>query len=199
MCQNKGVKKIIELRTRGAKPHDPSERAARVTAAVRALEKIGAAFSVADVAERADVSRATIYRCADLRAIVGAKGDGPRLVDAAIHDKLTAKHAALKVKHRDLKRQITETETSWGEMRDRAKLAEQKLAVSERRAEALAAQARGGSGGSLGAVAAHLGTEEMRRARRLLARALHPDLFAQDAATAALATELLKTLNALAE
>ena len=84
-------------------------------------------------------------------------------------------------------------------MRERARTAEAKLAAAERRADALAAQARGGIGGSLGAVAVKLGPEEMRRARRVLARALHPDLFAQDAATAALATELLKTLNALAE
>lgn len=199
MCQNSGVKKTKEMRTRGAKPHDPQARAARVTAAVRALEKIGAAFSIADVAERADVSRATIYRSPDLRAIVGAKGNGPRLVDAVVHEKLLAKQDSLKVRNRDLRRQLTEAEAGWAEMRDRAKLAEGKLAVSERRAEALAAQMRGGLGGSLGAVAAHLGAEEMRRARRILARALHPDLFTQDSATAALATELLKTLNALAE
>ncbi len=199
MCQNKAVKKIKEVRTRGAKPHDPQTRAGQVTAAVRALEKIGAAFSVADVAERAGVSRATIYRCAELREIVGAKGDGPRLVDAAVHQKLAARLDTLKAKTRDLKRQIADAESSWEEMRDRAKLAEQKLAQAERRAETLAAQVRGGTGGALGAVAGHLGPEERRRARRILARALHPDLFAQDDATAALATELLKTLNALAE
>ncbi len=84
-------------------------------------------------------------------------------------------------------------------MRDRAKLAEQKLAAAERRADALAAQMRGRIDGALGAVAAHLAPEERRRARRILARALHPDLFAQDSAASALATELLKTLNALAE
>ena len=193
------MKKTKEIRTRGAKPQDPAARAARVAAAVKALQKIGAAFTVADVAERAEISRATLYRSADLRALVGTKGDGPRVVDAALHEKLTARHTALKAKNRDLRRQLTDAETGWDEMRDRAKSAEQKLAASERRADALAAQARGVTGAALGSLAAHLGTEELRRARRVLARALHPDLFAQDSATSALATELLKTLNALAE
>jgi hypothetical protein len=39
----------------------------------------------------------------------------------------------------------------------------------------------------------------VRRARRLLARALHPDLFTDEPGAAALATELLKALNAVAE
>jgi hypothetical protein len=199
MCQNRGVKKTKDIRTRGVKPQDPDARAVRVKAALKELQRIGAAFSVADVAERAGISRATLYRCADLRALIGAKGDGPRTVDAALHEKLTAKHEAAKAKSRDLRRQLADAEAGWEEMRERALAAEQKLAASERRAEALAAHARSGSHGSLGAIAIKLGPEEMRRARRVLARALHPDLFAQDAATAALATELLKTLNALAE
>jgi len=199
MCQNKGVKKPKDIRTRGAKPQDPDQRAMRVKAAVRDLERIGAAFTVAEVAERAGISRATLYRSADLRTLVGAKGDGPRLVDAALHDKVCARHEAQKAKTRALRRELAETEASWEEMRERARSAETKLAAAERRADALAVQARGGIGGSLGAVSVALGPEEMRRARRVLARALHPDLFAQDGATAALATELLKTLNALAE
>ena len=94
MCQNKRVKKTKDIRTRGVKPQDPDTRAARVKAALKDLQRIGAAFSVADVAERAGISRATLYRCADLRALVGAKGDGPRTVEAALHEKLTAKHEA---------------------------------------------------------------------------------------------------------
>ena len=166
---------------------------------MRDLQRIGATFSVADVAERAGISRATLYRSADLRALVGAKGDGPRTVDAAVHQKVCTRHETTKAKNRALRRQVAETEASWEEMRARAIAAEQKLAAAERRADALAAQARGGVGGALGAVSLKLGPEEMRRARRVLARALHPDLFAQDSGTAALATELLKTLNALAE
>ena len=166
---------------------------------MRDLERIGAAFSVADVAERAGVSRATIYRSQDLRALIGAKGDGPRTVDAALHEKICARHDTQKAKVRALRRELAELERSWDEMRERAKTAEMKLAAAERRIELQSAQMRGGTGGALDAVAARMGPEERRRARRTLARALHPDLFAQDSATSTLATELLKTLNALAE
>lgn len=188
-----------ELRARGAKPHDPELRRLRVKTAVRELERIGAAFSVADVAERSGVSRATIYRSQDLRDLIGAKGDGPRTVDAALHEKICARHDTQKARVRDLRRQLAELEASWDEMRERAKTAEQKLVEAERRIERLSAQTHGTVGGALDRVAARLGSDERRRARRILARALHPDLFAQDTATSTLATELLKTLNALAE
>ena len=191
--------KTREIRVRGPKPGDTDSRVILVSAAVKALEKIGAAFSVADVAERAGISRATLYRSQALRALVGAKGDGPRTVDAALHEKLEIRCATLKTKAGGLRRQLAELEASWDVMRERAKLAEQKLAAAERRVETLSSQMRGGTGGALGEVAARLGQEERRRARRILARALHPDLFAQDHATAVLATELLKTLNVLAE
>ena len=191
--------KTREIRVRGPKPGDTDSRVILVSAAVKALEKIGAAFSVADVAERAGISRATLYRSQALRALVGAKGDGPRTVDAALHEKLEIRCATLKTKAGGLRRQLAELEASWDVMRERAKLAEQKLAAAERRVETLSSQMRGSAGGALGEVAARLGQEERRRARRILARALHPDLFAQDHATAVLATELLKTLNVLAE
>jgi len=191
--------KTRELRVRGPKPGDVDSRVLLVSAAVKALVKIGAAFSVADVAERAGISRATLYRSQALRALVGAKGDGPRTVDATLHEKLEVRCALLKTKAGALRRQLAELDASWEVMRERAKLAEQKLSEAERRVEILLSQMRGSTGGALGAVAARLGQEERRRARRILARALHPDLFAQDHATAVLATELLKTLNALAE
>ena len=191
--------KTKEIRARGAKPHDPEARRLRVKTAVRELERIGAAFSVADVAERAGVSRATIYRSQDLRDIVGAKGDGPRTVDAALHEKICTRHDTQKAKVRGLRRELAELEASWDEMRERAKSAEGKLAAAERRIEVLSSQTRGAVGGTLDTVAARLGPDDRRRARRVLARALHPDLFAQDTAAFMLATELLKTLNALAE
>jgi len=193
------VSKVKEVRARGAKPQDPEVRRVRVKTAVKELEKIGAAFSVADIAARAGVSRATIYRSQDLRDLIGAKGDGPRVVDAALHEKICVRHNTQKTKVRDLRRQLAELEASWDEMRERAKTAEAKLATAERRIDLQSMQMRGGVGGALDAVAARLGPDERRRARRVLARALHPDLFAQDAAAYTLATELLKTLNALAE
>lgn len=193
------VKQVSE-RTRGVKPKSPDERAANVAAAVRTLEKIGATFTVADVAERAGLSRATIYRDQKLRSLVGAKGDGPRTVDADLHAKICARHETAKAKARDLRRQLADSERSWDEMRERALTAERKLSEAQRRLQILEAQNNGAGPNAplLATVAARLGPEARRRARRLLARALHPDLFAQDADAAALATELLKEVNALA-
>ena len=124
------MNKSKELRARGAKPQDPDARRQRVQTAVRDLEKIGAAFSVADVAERAGVSRATIYRSQDLRELIGAKGNGPRTVDAALHEKICARHDTQKAKVRALRRELAELEQSWDEMRERAKTAEMKLAAA---------------------------------------------------------------------
>lgn len=187
------------VRTRGVKPKDPAERNASVAAAVRALEKIGAAFTVADVAERAGVSRATIYRSPELRALIGAKGDGARTVGADVHAKICARHEASKAKARDLRRQLADSERSWDEMRERALTAERRLADAQRRIQTLEAQTENGSATPMAAVATQLGPDAMRRVRRLLARALHPDLFAQDPAAALVATELLKTINSHAE
>ncbi len=187
--------KLTEMRTRGVKPKDPADRSDCVAAAVRALEKIGAAFTVADVAERAGVSRATIYRSPQLRALVGAKGDGARTVEAEVHAKICARHEAAKAKARELRRQLADSERSWDEMRERALTAERRLAEAQRRVQALEAQTASGGASPLEEVATQIGPEAMRRVRRQLARALHPDLFAQDADAALVATELLKTIN----
>ena len=170
-----------------------------MAAAVKELERIGAAFSVADVAERAGVSRATIYRTAELRDLIGAKGDCARPVAPELHERLSARHEVLKGKARDLRRRLAESEQSWEEMRERAVTAERRLQAAERQIALLAAQHSGTAhgNGSLAAVAARLGPEEMRQARRQIAAVLHPDLYAKDPAAAALATELLKSLNAL--
>ncbi|MDQ2799890.1 MAG: hypothetical protein M3Y13_09625, partial [Armatimonadota bacterium] len=144
----------------------------------------------------------TIYRSHDLRALVGAKGDGIRPVDAAVHAKVCARHDALKVKARDLRRTLAETEQIWDEMRERALRAEQQLTEARRHIDVLRTQigtAPAGGATSMRAIAARLGPEGVRQARRQLARALHPDLFELNSPAAALATELLKTLNALAE
>lgn len=197
-------KPIIAPRTSGAKPHDPKARALKVSAAVRELERIGAAFSVADVAERAGVSRATIYRSPTLRALVGAKGDGARVVEADTHAKLAERHEAIKTKARKLRYELTQSEARWDEMRARALLAERKLADAERELSFLKSRNgyhshAGPNASALASVSGKLGQTDRRRARRLLARALHPDLFAQDTAASALATELLKMLNTLTD
>ncbi|WP_119319483.1 DUF6262 family protein [Capsulimonas corticalis] len=191
-----------QIRIPGVKPADPKDRAAQVAQALRDLERIGAAFSVTDVCDRTGISRATIYRHKELRDLIGARGDAPRKVDAAVHEKLESRHHTMKAKARDLRRQLAETETSWEVMRERALQAERRLGHAEQRIEELSQQlARAtqtnGSSHALDQVARELGAETVRRAKRQLARALHPDLFAKDAAAAALATEILKALNAL--
>ena len=134
-----------------------------------------------------------------LRDLVGCKGDCARPVAPEIHDKLAARHETLKTKARDLRRRLSESEQSWEEMRERAVTAERRLQAAERQIALLAAQgpASAHGNGSLAGVAARLGPEAMRQARRQIAAVLHPDLYAQDPAAAALATELLKSLNAL--
>lgn len=191
-----------QMRAPGVKPADPKDRAARVAQALRDLERIGAAFSVTDVCDRTGISRATIYRHKELRDLIGARGDAPRKVDAEVHEKLESRHHTMKAKARDLRRQLAETETSWEVMRERALQAERRLGHAEQRIEELMQQlARSAqtntSSHALDAVARDLGPETVRRAKRQLARALHPDLFAKDTAAAALATEILKALNAL--
>jgi AcrR family transcriptional regulator len=186
-------------RIRGTKPGDTDARVRRVASAVRDLERIGAAFTVADVAERSGVSRATIYRTAALRDLVGAKGDSARPVDPQVHARLGARHDTLKTKARELRRDLADTERGWEEMRERALTAERRLQDVERQIAALFAQQKSSGTGmeTLARAAAQLSPEALRRARRQIAAVLHPDLFAQDAGAAALATELLKSLNSL--
>jgi hypothetical protein len=58
--------------------------------------------------------------------------------------------------------------------------------------------AAGRADANLSVAAARLPRAALIAARRQLARALHPDLFAKDPAASLLATELLKQINALA-
>ena len=197
------VRQISNIRTRGAKPNDPQERARKVQDAVLELEKIGAAFSVADVAERAGISRATIYRNQKLRDLVGARGDGARAVDPDTHASVCAKHQSLKSKTRELRRRLAEVEKGWDEMRERAVSAEHRLRIAEQRVHSLnkrvSSTTQAHSTVSLSHLASEIGAEGMRRARRKLAQVLHPDLFSQDAAVAAIAGELLRAVNEVVE
>lgn len=194
-----------------------------------------------DVAERAGISRATLYRDAALRDLVGNIGDGPTNRPVSFHDyeKQKAEREKLVAERRVLRRQLREhEETKAGLEREIEKL-EAKIEIyvsyfaknatedtdslrKEAYAEGFAQGVRtamgqrGGTGAngakrpgvgvgmmgnatSLASVAAKIPTPALQAARKNLARVLHPDLFAgEDVATAALATELLKQLNALA-
>lgn len=229
-------------RRRGRRPQDASVRRDKVLRAVTELEEARVPFSMSDVAERAGISRATLYRDAGLRDLIGSRGDGPesRPVDARAHRQLQARVEDLAAERRALRRALRQAEkrARAAESRndeleaanaehERARRATgggggsgQSSAAEERlRAEAYAegfaagarsgAAARGGSSGPAGrgaggagagllSVAARLPRPALTAARRTLARAIHPDLFATEPATALLATELLKQINALA-
>jgi AcrR family transcriptional regulator len=85
-----------------------------------------------DVAERAGISRATLYRDAGLRDLVGARGDGPskRPVDRRDYDALQEKAESLAQERRALRRTLRGLE-------QRVQAAE--LLVDELKAEARAA------------------------------------------------------------
>ena len=193
---------------------------------------------MADVAERAGISRATLYRDAGLRDLVGNIGDSPptRPVTIRDYEKKIVETAKLLAERKTLRKQLRDAgEVKAGLEREIEKL-EKKVAIyaahidngagqntdtvrKEAFAEGFAQGVRtamgqrgggasgarpgaipvGGGAGSLASVAAKLPKTALLAARRNLARVLHPDLFAgEDTATVALATELLKQINALA-
>lgn len=64
-------------RKRGRRPADAQLRRQTVLNALAELERGGVPFTMADVAERSGISRATLYRDLTLRDLVGTKGEGP--------------------------------------------------------------------------------------------------------------------------
>lgn len=121
-----------ERRHRGRRPGDAEERRRRVLSAIADLESVRIPFTMTDVAERAGISRATLYRDAGLRDLVGAQGDGPakRPVDRRDYDLLQQKAEALAKERRDLRRALRGLE-------ERVQAAE--LLADELKAEARAA------------------------------------------------------------
>ncbi len=179
-----------------------------------------------DIAERSGISRATLYRDAALRALIRNKGDSPshRPVDARDLARLDQERASLvrertelRKEMRALKERLAQSESLVESLRreNTERMRAQRVvdpgdADTERtRTEAYAegfsagtraaAQrgARGAQTGGLAIVAARLPRASILSARKSLARALHPDLFATDPAAALLATEILKQLNSL--
>jgi regulator of replication initiation timing len=218
-----------EHRRRGRRPVDPRARRERVAKALQELESLNLPFTMQDVADRAEVSRATLYRDAALRDLVGSRGDGPKVrpADSRSVAQLESERKSLLSERRALRRELDETKRRVTELlercadlereqRERPAAAEKpSQSESERiRAQAYAdgfsagtraAMQRGGTrpgapgAGGLSIAAARLPRASVLAARRTLARALHPDLFAQDPATQLLATEFLKQLNSLAD
>jgi regulator of replication initiation timing len=216
-----------EKRRRGRRPADARQRRTAVEQAIAELESARVPFTMSDVAERAGISRATLYRDAGLRDLVGARGDSPEARPVTVRDlsRLEKRIASLEEERKRLRRELRDTEERLKaaeiDAEETAERARQQARArrdetvdnefvekvrKEAYADGFAAGSRaagargGGRGGSsdLVSVAARLPRASVLNARRTLAKALHPDLYAQDPAAALLATELLKQLNALA-
>lgn len=220
-----------ERRRRGRRPADARARRASVEGALRELEQLRLPFTMQDVADRAGISRATLYRDAALRDLIGSRGDGPvvRPVDARVAAKLQQSAEELTRERAALRRELKETKKRVEELLERCAALERENQDRLRSAQAAAsgggdedraradayaegfaagtraAMQRGGTrpgmggAGGLAIAAARLSRPSVVSARRNLARALHPDLFANDPATQVLATEILKQLNSLLE
>ena len=181
-----------------------------------------------DVAERVGVSRATLYRDASLREIIGAKGDGPpvRPIDFRVHEKLRTDAEKLKAESQEYKRKLKEAQAERKALQER--IAALELENSDRRYAQRSAEAlndgvesarqdayahgfqaglnsasRGGRGGlagnGLSVAASRFPKTTLAVARRTLAKAIHPDLFTDDPAAMLIANEILKQLNALTD
>jgi cell division septum initiation protein DivIVA len=144
------------------------------------------------------MSRATIYRSAELRSLIGVRGETARAIPRIAHLRLLTNHQELKRQLRELRRDLDSAEERYEKMRKRLQAAEDRnrrgddTVMGTFGADELTSAAR-----SLRSTARRLGTEECRRARRQIARVLHPDLFPASSAAHDLALELLKSLNAL--
>ena len=126
-----------DIRHRGRRPGDVEERRRRVIAAIADLESVRVPFTMSDVAERAGISRATLYRDAGLRDLVGTQGDGPpkRPVDRRDYDALQIKADALAKERRTLRRERRDLEArvQVAELRADELMAELRATVRDRK------------------------------------------------------------------
>ncbi|MDX1933159.1 MAG: hypothetical protein SFU56_11180 [Capsulimonadales bacterium] len=116
------MKETTGQRRRGRRPADAGIRRQAVEKAIADLTEGGVPFSMQDVAERAGISRATLYRDANLRDLVGAAGEGPALrpVTGREYDQLKERAETLAREQRRLKLALRQAE-------DRARAAEQRV------------------------------------------------------------------------
>jgi len=165
-----------------------------VAAAVRELEKIGAAFTVADVRRPLRISRATIYRNHALRMLWEQREMlSGRSIPTSTRS-LMERHRTLKSKMRELRQRTLDAEASWEEMRERMHRAEARAAHAERAAAAAEQAARTPTATGLEHVAANSALKpSVAPAEPWPAPFTRP--ITKDEAAFALATELLKALN----
>ncbi|GAB4456383.1 MAG: hypothetical protein OHK0029_14180 [Armatimonadaceae bacterium] len=118
---------LIERRKRGRKPGSAVERRAAVEKALSELESANVPFTMADVAERAGISRATLYRDAQLRDLIGNRGEGPveRPVNYREYATVSQKAQDLGREQRRLKALLRHAERRADEATKRAALLEE--------------------------------------------------------------------------
>ncbi len=123
-----------EGRRRGRRPEDAVARRVRVIQALADLESARVPFSMMDVAERAGISRATLYRDAGLRDLIGTRGDSPvaRPVDHRVHNHLKNQAETLATDMRTLRRALRAAEKRLREAEERADGAETRAVEAER-------------------------------------------------------------------
>ena len=111
-----------DKRRRGRKPADASVRRDAVERALQDFADAKVPFSMSDVAERVGISRATLYRDATLRDLIGQSGDGPkkRPVDSREFDKLRDTNEKLTTERRQLRRDLREAQKRVREAEARA-------------------------------------------------------------------------------
>ena len=133
-----------ERRRRGRRPADARDRRARVEAAIKELASLRLPFTMQDVADRAGISRATLYRDAALRDLIGSRGDGPtvRPVDARVAAKLLKSSHELLSERNALRRELRETKKRVDELLERCAALERENLDRMRSAQA---QSLGGS------------------------------------------------------
>jgi AcrR family transcriptional regulator len=216
-----------DIRRRGRRPADAQERRKKVHDALRELEATGIPFSMQDVAERVGVSRATLYRDTVLRELIGARGDSPdtRPVDYKTYARLRSELEVLRAEKIEIQKRSYALEKERRALQEKIQVLEKEnrsTRQAQRRAEAASDELedireeaygrgfqagreaasrgiRGGSTNPLVAVAARLPRTSRIEARNQIAKLIHPDRFADNAAMSVLATEILKQLNALTD
>lgn len=110
-----------DRRRRGRRPADARERRKKVEEAIKVLESLSLPFTMQDVADRAGISRATLYRDAALRDLIGSRGDGPtvRPVDARVAAQLQKSTKDLQSERTSLRRELRETKKRVDELLER--------------------------------------------------------------------------------
>ena len=128
-----------DKRRRGRKPADAAVRREAVERALQDFAEARVPFTMNDVAERAGISRATLYRDAMLRDLIGQTGDGPkaRPVNGREFDKLREANEKLTTERRQMRRELREAQKRMREAEARVIALDEESRFYERTARKL--------------------------------------------------------------